>query len=388
MRYNHLDIVCLDSNIYTIKNTINHKYIKMGNRETKYLLQCIGYEGQEIDLKDIPDLVTEEQELMHQKFEEWGFLSEEDSQIVDNKKFDITRIKVCEINPDDYLNKVPIWLQNMFSKRGAFLVMVLTIVAVVLMCKNPEQVYMAATDSFHFSIPQYIIFYFMMISTTMLHEMGHAICCCRHGGKISSMGVMLFFLIPCFFCDVSDIYMFKDRKKSFGVAISGIMINYTMGTIACLAYFAFNTNGVYLPLLMFYYFANIGFLVFNLIPFVKLDGYWVATALLEVDNLMDKSILTFLTGVISPKKLKDIKCGAFKKSMLFLYGFSAIIFRPIFWIISVYSVCEFLSSRHMDWCCGVVVGFVFVMVVKDIATLLMKYIEMYRNQKQRVMGMI
>ncbi len=199
---------------------------------------------------------------------------------------------------------------------------------------------------------------------------------------------MLFFLIPCFFCDVSDIYMFRDHKKSFGVAVSGIATNYAMGTIGCISFFLLAANNVYAPILLFYYFANLGFVVFNLIPFVKLDGYWVATSLITVDNLMDKSILTFFMGLINPKELKSLACEKGKKRMLFLYGLSAIVFRPIFWIISVYSAYEFLASKNMDYLCGVVVGFVLIVVYKDISDLLKRYVDMYKNQRHRVLKMI
>lgn len=387
MHCNHLDIVSLDNGMYTVKNTVNSRYVKMGARETRFLLESIGFDNiaQEIDVCN--ELNADERELLFQKFEEWGFLDDKNLQ-QNNKKNDITRIKVCEFDPEKYIQNIPNGIKNMFSINGVILIAILTIIAFILMCNNAEGLYSAAKDSLHFSIMEYVLFYIMMVLTTMLHEMGHAICCTHHGGKISSIGIMLFFLIPCFFCDVSDIYMFKNRKKSFSVAVAGIAINYFMGTIVCIGYFILLGRGIYVPLLMFYYFANIGFVVFNLIPFVKLDGYWVVTALLEVDNLMDKSILTFLTCIINPREFKIIACGIVKKIVLFLYGLSAIAFRPIFWIVSVYSLCNFLAERQMDWMCGVVVGFVLVMVLKDVTTLLNRYIEMYRIQRHRVLGMI
>lgn len=110
--------------------------------------------------------------------------------------------------------------------------------------------------------------------------------------------------------------------------------------------------------------------------------------MLEVDNLMDKSILTFFTGIINPRELQNICCTKIKKQMLFLYGFSAIIFRPIFWVISVYSAYEFLASKNLVYLSGFVVGFVLVVVYKDIADLLKRYVDMYINQKQRVFKMI
>lgn len=388
MQYNHLDIVNQGDGMYIVKNAVTKRYVKMGSREINYLFQCIGCESGEFDFSGEGDLDQEERIFMYQKFDEWGFLNEGSPEEKDSKKFDITKIKICEMNPDKLLQKIPKAIKELFSVKGALLVAALTILTFAMLFRYPNELYRAAMDSLHFSLLQYIIFCLMMIVTTMLHEWGHAICCHRHGGKISSMGLMLFFLIPCFFCDVSDIYLFKNRKKSFSVAVSGIAVNYALGTISCILFFVLNQFGIYAPLLMFYYFANIGFVIFNMIPFVKLDGYWVATALLEVDNLMDKSILIFLTGILNPNGLKDAKCRGTKKTMLFLYGFSALVFRPIFWVISVHSVCAFLDERGMDWMCGVVVGFVLTVVVKDLSNLMKRYVEMYRNQKQRVLGML
>lgn len=387
MLCNHLEIVFLDCDMYTIKNTITKKYVKMGKRETKYLFECIGTKPAEFSLEETLPLSEAEKQVMHQKFDEWGFLDENKDNGAEKKK-DVTRVKLYEFNPDSFLSKIPPVIINLFSKAGASMIFVLTLFAFYLLCTEPDALFKAAQDSLHFSIWQYVVFYFLMVGTTMLHEIGHAVSCNKNGGRVSSMGIMLFFLIPCFFCDVSDIYMFKNRKKSFEVAVSGILVNYSMGTIACISYFVLDSFGIYVPILMFYYFANIGFVAFNLIPFVKLDGYWIVAALLEVDNLMDKSILTFFIGILSPKELQTMTCGVAKKTVLFLYGFSAIAFRPIFWIISVYSACTYLSEKGMDYLCGVVVGFVFVMALKDISNLLKRYVDMYANQKQRVLRMI
>ena len=385
MKYKHLEIECVGEDLYTIKNLATNRYVKMGSRETDYLLKCLEYQGDKFIFGNDTQLDQDEKKFMFQKFEEWGFLNE-DEEIKEKK--DITKIKLCEIDPSACLDKVPKWIQNLFSLQGAIIILGLTVIAYYLILRESDFVLQAATDCLHLSLGDYIIFYIMMVCTTMLHELGHAICCYKNGGKVLSMGLMLFFLMPCFFCDVSDIYMFKDRKKSFSVAVSGIAINYAMGTLGCILFILLAAHNIYIPLLLFYYLANLGFVVFNLIPFVKLDGYWVVSSLLEVDNLMDKSILTFCTGVIKPGELKNIDCSSAKKRKLFLYGFSAIVFRPVFWIISVYSAYQFLAAKDMSYLCGVVVGFVFVVIYKDISDLLKRYVEMYKNQKQRVLGMI
>ncbi|MCR5194715.1 MAG: M50 family metallopeptidase [Pseudobutyrivibrio sp.] len=383
MQYNHLEIIKLDAEIYTVKNTNNKCYVKLGTRETNYLFSCLGLE-EEVD-ESVEELNTQEKVEIYGKFEEWGFLNADADE---NKRKDITKITICNFNPNESLQKVPMVIRELFSFKGALLLLALTISTFTIMFKNTEMLYQGTLDCMHLSIVNYVVFYVMMIITTMFHEFGHAITCYRHGGKITSMGLMLFFFVPCFFCDVSDIYLFNNRTKSFSVAVAGISVNYAFGTLGFLAYFVLKMLGYDVPLLLFYYYANIGFVAFNLIPFVKLDGYWIATALFGVDNLMDKSILMFLTGLFSHKELKDIDCNPQKKMMLFIYGFIILAFRPFFWVISVHSACAFLASKNMDSACGFVVGFVLIAVIKDIVTLLKRYIDMYINQRNRVLSMI
>ena len=112
MLCNHLEIVFLDGDMYTIKNTITKKYVKMGKRETKYLFECIETEPAEFPLEDILPLSEAEKQVMHQKFDEWGFLDENKEN--GTEKRDVTRVKLYEFNPDRFLYKIPSAVINLF----------------------------------------------------------------------------------------------------------------------------------------------------------------------------------------------------------------------------------------------------------------------------------
>lgn len=45
MKYKHLEIECVGEDLYTIKNLATNRYVKMGSRETDYLLKCLEYQG-------------------------------------------------------------------------------------------------------------------------------------------------------------------------------------------------------------------------------------------------------------------------------------------------------------------------------------------------------
>ena len=120
MKYKHLEIECVGEDLYTIKNLATNRYVKMGSRETEYLLKCLEYQGDEFIFGNDTQLDQDEKKFMLQKFKEWGFLNE-DEEIKEKK--DITKIKLCEIDPSACLDKVPKWIQNLFSLRGAIIIL-------------------------------------------------------------------------------------------------------------------------------------------------------------------------------------------------------------------------------------------------------------------------
>ena len=90
---------------------------------------------------------------------------------------------------------------------------------------------------------------------------------------------MIFFGSPAFFVDASDGQMLGTRQRviqSFG----GPWAELVLAGAASLVLFAFPTAG-FAPLL--YRFAVVNYFVIfvNLIPLLRLDGYWILTDLLE-----------------------------------------------------------------------------------------------------------
>lgn len=383
MRYNHLEIVKLDRQFYRIKNVLTKQYIKLGLRETKYLMECIDFSKEERNLLTDLSLTEEEKKLLYQKFQEWGFLDRDIK--LEKQKQDITKIKIYEINADRFFSSISKKMIHYFFRTMIILSCTCTCISFYLFDHNFDVIIQLEKQSLKFSHLEYFLLYLMMLITVMLHEIGHGISCKKYGGEVKSMGIILYFFSPCLFCDVSDIYMFNSRKKSLEVAISGILVNYLMGTLGVITYFILREFGLNIQVLLLYYFTNIGFVIFNLIPFVKLDGYWVLSALIKVDNLMDKSIIFFLNTLLDIKRTIKVKCSYIKKFILFLYGFIAILFRPFFWIISLSSVYNFLGRNNLSIFLGLVLG---ILVLKDIINMIYKYIRIYKNDRIRILSMI
>ena len=129
----------------------------------------------------------------------------------------------------------------------------------------------------------------MWLATTFLHELGHACLLVRHGGSPRRLGMMLFYLMPAFFCDVSDAWRLGRREQRVGVALAGIVTQSAVAGTGGLAATLTPSGDTRSCLLVF---AVIAYLygVMNLLPFVKLDGYIALMSYLDIPNLRTKAM--------------------------------------------------------------------------------------------------
>lgn len=141
--------------------------------------------------------------------------------------------------------------------------------------------------------PQTIITYLYLfvgiLLTTAVHEVAHGAVLTYYGGRPSRLGVMLFYLSPAFFCDVSDGWRLPDKGDRVRVALAGIATQLTVAAFAGAA--ALALTGPARPGLLLFSVATYLAAAFNLVPFIKLDGYIALMTHLDVPHLRDKAML-------------------------------------------------------------------------------------------------
>jgi len=124
----------------------------------------------------------------------------------------------------------------------------------------------------------------------VVHEYAHALTCRHFGGRVPSLGVGLLFGLPMAYSDLTASHAFPERWKRIAVLLAG-----SAGTAAVLAAAAWCAylappGGVLAGAMAvtLTWQALFG-LVVNLLPFVKLDGYFILAELLSIDHLWDRS---------------------------------------------------------------------------------------------------
>jgi uncharacterized membrane protein len=114
-----------------------------------------------------------------------------------------------------------------------------------------------------------------------LHELGHAAGCMRTGVRNGGIGICIYIMFPGLYTEVTESWKLPGRKRLI-VDSAGIYISLCAATLSMIAYFITGSPVAAVMVLL----CDITTLV-NLNPFVRMDGYWIVSDLLEMPHLMD-----------------------------------------------------------------------------------------------------
>lgn len=131
--------------------------------------------------------------------------------------------------------------------------------------------------------------YVGILTVSSLHELAHAAALTAYGGRPMRMGLMLFYLSPSLFCDVSDAWRLPLRRQRRTVALAGVRANMALAGILAVAA-ALAPRGTGSAALMLTSLLSAGVGLFNLIPLVKLDGYLALMTQLDVPFLRERAM--------------------------------------------------------------------------------------------------
>jgi multidrug efflux pump subunit AcrA (membrane-fusion protein) len=191
-------------------------------------------------------------------------------------------------NPDralGWLNDRIGWALTRPVITGSFVLMLL--VAIGLLMRADQVV---AYSLYTYARYGLVAILLMTLMITLLHEFAHGLACKHFGGEVREMGLlMIYYVLPAFYCNVSDIYRIGQRKERLWVICAGIYWQLTVSAAGAALWIA---TTPYTAL------ADFGFLVllggtFNLLincnPLIKLDGYYALSQWLGVPNLQARS---------------------------------------------------------------------------------------------------
>jgi multidrug resistance efflux pump len=135
-----------------------------------------------------------------------------------------------------------------------------------------------------------VLAWVILFVVTTAHEFAHGLTCKHYGGEVHEVGFLLMFFMPCFYCNVSDAWLIRERSRRVWVTLAGGFCDLGMWAVAVVVW-RLTLSGS-MPYHVAWLVMSIcgGRVILNLNPLVKLDGYYIASDLLEIPNLRKRSL--------------------------------------------------------------------------------------------------
>jgi RND family efflux transporter MFP subunit len=128
----------------------------------------------------------------------------------------------------------------------------------------------------------------VLLAATTCHEFAHGLTCKHFGGEVHEVGFLLMYFMPCFYCDVSDAWLFRERGRRLWVTFAGGYCDMVVWAAAVFVW-RVTLQDTRLNYLAWLVMSVCGARIFfNLNPLLKLDGYYLLSDLLRIPNLRQR----------------------------------------------------------------------------------------------------
>lgn len=222
-------------------------------------------------------------------------------------RFNVFYFRKSLFNPDRILTALEpplrfVWTRGFFVASALMMLLALNTIA-----SNGADVVAGFSEAFRWETV--LLAWVTVIITTMIHEFAHGLTCKHHGGEVREIGVLFLLLTPCFYCNVTDTWLFPKKSHRLWVMAAG---GYCDLCLWALAVFVWRIT---VPDSLINYLSFVVLTVcgargaVNLNPLLRLDGYYLLSDFLGIPNLRRRSseyfkghLRWFLWGAKPPER--------------------------------------------------------------------------------------
>lgn len=249
-------------------------------------------------------------------------------------------IRLPLLRPQRFLEWLAPRLDGLFS-LPALLLLLLAIVSGLLMT-------LRQWDSFTHAIVNSLTpagllgFLLATVLAKSLHELGHAIVATRLGVRVAHMGLAFLVLWPMLYTDTGESWRLRSSRQRLAISSAGIVVEIALAGLATLAWALLDEGALRQAAL---YLATTGWvmtLAVNASPFMRFDGYFILSDILDFPNLHERSgalARTWLRRLLLglplawPEQLPTGRKQALIAFALTTWLYRAVVFLGIAWMV-------------------------------------------------------
>ncbi|MFK3660228.1 HlyD family efflux transporter periplasmic adaptor subunit [Scandinavium sp. NPDC088450] len=243
-------------------------------------------------------------------------------------------IRIPLIHPQRMLQALMPWVNGLFSLPFLLLTLLVALTGIVLATRQWDSV----VASLHNAVSWHgaLAFAVALVFSKLWHELGHAFTATRHGVRVGHMGVALLVMLPMAYTDTGESWKLSRSTERFRIAAAGIISELVLAGWATFLW-SFTPEGSIKNALFFLATtAWVMTVVVNASPFMRFDGYFILSDLLDFPGLHERAgnwakrwLRWHLIGLRDP--LPDNVTPAFAR-FLTLFAFVTWIYRLMLFI--------------------------------------------------------
>jgi multidrug efflux pump subunit AcrA (membrane-fusion protein) len=217
------------------------------------------------------------------------------------------------------------------------------LVAALLVWANRQELAGSFTHAFRWQ--SVVLVWLTLLLIGILHECAHGLTCKHYGGEVHEIGFLLLYFIPCFYCNVSDAWLFREKSKRLWVTFAGGWFELFLWALAVFVW-RLTLPGTLVNHLAFVVLSLCGIqTLFNFNPLLKLDGYYLLSDWLETPNLRQQALDAFKARVRwlfwrapRPERVRRGK-------LLVQFGLATWLYSAVFLVTLLWGLFMWLGSR-------------------------------------------
>jgi putative peptide zinc metalloprotease protein len=195
-------------------------------------------------------------------------------------------------DPDEVLGRLNRYVGWLFSKQFFVASLGIFLLAAIILGDDFTRFRTESMALYSFSgkgLSDILLMWFLLFLIVGPHEFAHGLACKHYGGEVHHMGFMLMYFAPSFYTDCTDMHLFDSTNKRIWTIIAGVWITLLQCSFAIFLWHLSPPGSAFGNLA--YKFALMSgipaFMQMN--PLMKLDGYYVLSQSLQIDNLRERS---------------------------------------------------------------------------------------------------
>ena len=267
------------------------------------------------------------------------------------KAGDMARIPIAQWDADKLVDTAHRNLQFVYTPWFTALTLVVFAFMVYIFVTQWSQIgadtleYYTFTDKSAADLAEFWILFLIM---AFFHESAHALTCKHYGGGVHSTGFHLIYLPPAFFVDVTEAWVYADRFQRVVTMLAGIWTELMICAVATLVWWGTPPGGsihdlAYKVILI----TGVAVVLMNLNPLIKLDGYYILSETLGLDEIKERST-ALVSGWVQKNILRLPVEVAYVRPRLRWFFAPYAILSGIYSYLLLYAVARFVGNifRH------------------------------------------